>query len=360
MGKDKKRKNAATMRRIKSIAAVLAASMIGVNTTGIVAAIVAYNSVFPRYERPDYSLYPGMYDYSRYGDSLPRRELCFTSAQTALAAYYYPCEGAKGLVTLVHGFHAGADDYLPLAEALVNSGYAVFTYDSTGTYSSEGDSGVGMCQALIDLDSALNFLKSDRELSSYPLYLVGHSLGGYAAASVLALHSEVKACALIAPMCSGAKVMIDMSVDRVGAVAYATKPVFDLYQRYLFGSFVDYDAIRGINSTDAHVLIVQGLSDEIITHDGHSVTARADEITNPNVEIIYTEGLRGGHDGVWHSDESCEYRRELDEKLNALSEERGRELTDSEKAEFYSTVDHRLYSEVDGELVRMIVALFEK
>ena len=360
MGTDREeRKNSAKMRRIKRIAAILAASTVGVTVTGIVAAIISYNAVFPRYERYDYSLTLGAYDYSLYGESLPRRLMSFKSGENRLAAYYYPSGSARGLVALVHGFHAGADDYLPLIGEIVARGYAVFSFDCTGSFDSEGESGIGMCQPLIDLDRALDFIKGDEEMSCMPLYLVGHSLGGYAAASVLEKHKEVRACVLIAPMNDASRVMIDMSRDRVGAVAYATKPVFDIYQRYLFGDYVDMNSVRGINSTSAPILIVQGRQDEIITHDGHSVTARLDEITNPHVQVIWRDGVRGTHDGVWHSVASGEYRLEIEGRIKELEARCGRTLADDERRELYKTVDHRLYSEADGELVDRMIELFD-
>ena len=340
--------------RVKKIAAILSASLVGFSATTVVSTIMGYDAWFPRYERPDYALYPGMYCYERYGDSLPRETLTVPSGDVDLAAYYYPAAEAKGLVVVVHGIHAGADDYLPLIEAMVQGGYSVFAYDVTGNYSSGGDSGIGMCQQLVDLDRVLNYLGEHEPYAQMPKLLIGHSWGGYAASSVLALHKEVKACVCIAPMCDGTTIMVEKSREYIGDMAYTVKPIFDAYQKYLFRDYTNYNGVVGINSTDIPILIAQGVDDTSITPDGESITAYLDQLTNPNVTVHYGEGLQGTHTGIWHSVRAEKYARSVQEELAR------KELTDEEKAAFYALVNHWLYSEVDPKLVDMIFETFEK
>lgn len=346
--------------RAKKIAFLLSVSLAGVSTMSIVSAILAYDAIFTRYERPDYSVYPGMYCYERFCGSLPRETMKVKSGETDLQAYYYPAENSKGLVVVAHGFHAGADDYLPLIEAMVNGGYSVFTYDVTGNYSSGGEGGVGMCQQLVDLDNVLSYLGNDYRFADAPKLLIGHSWGGYAVSSVLAIHSEVKACVCIAPMWSGPAMVVEKGKEYVDEMADSAKPIFDAYQSYLFGDYTKYDAVVGINSTDIPILIAQGLEDKVITHDGQSITAHLDELTNPNIKLYYGRGYQGSHTGIWHSVEAEEYVCKVEKDLKALQAQKGEKLTDAEKAEFYKGVDHRLYSQVNEDLVRLIFETFEK
>ncbi len=338
--------------RVKKAALIISLSLVGMSTTTVVSAILGYDAFFPRYERPDYALYPGMYCYDRFEGTLPRKTLKVRSGENDLAAYYYPVEDPKGLCVIVHGIHAGADDYLPLIEAVTKGGYAVFAYDVTGTYSSKGDSGIGMCQQLVDLDRVLCYLKDTKPYKDMPKLLIGHSWGGYAAGSVLALHSEVKAYVGIAPMCDGTTIMADKAEEYVDKLVEPVRPIFDAYQKHLFGDYTKYNAVVGINSTDIPVLIAQGVDDTNITPDGYSVTAHLDELTNPNVTLYYGKGMQGTHTGIWHSTKAEEYARQVKAKVKTM--------TDEEKAEFYKTVDHRLYSDVNGELMDLIFETFEK
>jgi pimeloyl-ACP methyl ester carboxylesterase len=310
--------SAKTKARAKKIAIVLAASLVGFSVTNIAASIAIYDTVFERYDRPDYTLYPGIYCYERIEGELKRETLSIPSGENKLAAYYYPAKKPRGLCVLAHGIHAGADDYLPLISAIVKRGYSVFTYDVTGVYSSEGESAVGMCQSLRDLDRAITYLKEDARFKDMPKVVIGHSWGGYAASSVLALHPDVKAAALIAPMNDGSKVVLEKGEQYVGKLALSAKPIFDIYQKMLFGDYVKFNGVMGINSTNAHIFIAQGIDDTVITPDGQSITAHLDELTNPNVTVYWGEGSEGSHTGIWHSVESEEYQRVIESKRKKL------------------------------------------
>lgn len=52
--------------RVKKAALIISLSLVGISSTTVVTAILGYDAFFPRYERPDYSLYPGMYCYERF------------------------------------------------------------------------------------------------------------------------------------------------------------------------------------------------------------------------------------------------------------------------------------------------------
>ena len=360
MPKENNAKAEASRSKAKRIAAVIAASLVGVSVTTVLTTICIYDSFFDRYYRPDYSLYPGMYCYDRFDGRLPRETFNIQSGDNMLMAYYYPAESSRGLVVLAHGFRSGADDYLPLIKAVVERGFSVLTYDVTGVYSSEGDSMIGMCQSLCDIDRVLTFAGKDERFASMPKFVLGHSWGGYAASSVLALHGEIKGAALIAPMNNGATVMLEKGEEHAGKIAYSAKPIFAGYQRMLFGDYVNYNGVVGINSTDVPVLIAQGVDDTVITPNGQSITAHLDELTNPNVTLYWGRGVQGSHTGIWHSVESEEYRQQIDECVKKMEGELDRKLTDSERAEIYSTVDHELYSAVNPELVDLIIQTFEK
>ena len=346
--------------KAKRIAIIVAASLVGVSVASVVSTICVYDSFFERYERPDYDLYPGLYSYDRIKDSLKRETLQIQSGENLLAGYYYPAENARALAVLAHGFHAGADDYLPLIEAIVNRGYSVLTYDVTGVYSSEGDSVVGMCQSLCDMDNVLKFADSEAPFADMPKVVIGHSWGGYAASSVLALHSEVKAAALIAPINDGSSVMLETAEKYAGKIVYMSKPIFSAYQKYLFGDYVKYNGVVGINSSDIPVLIAQGVDDDIISADRQSITAHLSEITNPNVTLYWGSGYQGSHTGIWHSTESEQYQRNVEGIIKTRELETGKTLDDAERAAIYASVDHRLYSEVNAELVDLIISTFDK
>ncbi|MBR1975281.1 MAG: alpha/beta fold hydrolase [Clostridia bacterium] len=343
----------------KKIVAALVGSMAGVSGLAVSSAILAYDAIFPRYERPDYAITAGQYCYDRVKDEITRKELYYPSGKVKLKGYYYEATEAKGLVVVVHGFKSGSDNYLPITQYLVENGYNVFSYDCTGTYDSEGDSNIGWCQQLIDLDHTISYLQRTSPYRNQPLFLLGHSWGGYAVSSVLSLKSGIRGVACLAPMNNGSTIMIEKGEQYAGKIAYSAKPVFSTYQRVLFGKYVEESGVKGINSIDVPVLIAQGVDDKTITYNEQSIMAKKSEITNPNVQYYIGKGLQGSHDGIWHSKEALLYQAEVESELKLLEMEKGSALSYEEKVEFYKTVDHKLYSAVNEELMDQIIKMFD-
>jgi len=345
-------------RKRKKVIAAILATVGGVGSSTVASFIVAYEVMFAHCDRPDYSITPGEYCYERVKDRLFREEFYFNAGDSRLKGYYYPSTENKGLVIVVPGLRAGADDFIPISEYLVNSGYNVFSYDGTGVYDSEGDSMVGMCQALIDLEQVVNYLNSEEKYKSQPKFLIGHSLGGYAVTSVLAIHKDIKAVVGIAPMCSASSIMVDKGTQYAGKVAYLSKPLFDSYQWILFEKYLSHNGVRGINSVDIPVLIAQGIDDKDITYDKQSIIAHRNKITNPNVIYYETKGVQGGHQTIMHSVESVLYQKEVESDLKRLKFLKGADLTKEEKADYIKTVNHKLYSAVNEELMQKILEMF--
>jgi hypothetical protein len=216
-----------------------------------------------------------------------------------------------------------------------------------------------MCQSLVDLDLALNYVKGEERFSEMPIYLVGHSWGGYAVTAVLSLHPEVAACAAIAPMNNGYTIMLEKGEQYAGKLAKIPTPIFNTYQRILFGDYVELSGVRGINDSNVPVLIAQGIDDPTITYGEQSIIAHKDEITNPNVSYFETKGVQGDHNNIWHSVEAVLYQKEVASEIKLLEIKKGGKLTADELYELSKTVDHRLYSEPNAELLDEIIKLFK-
>ena len=345
-------------KKIKRIIAIIAL-ISGLSTGTVIGAKELYDSCFERYEKKELSTYYGEFDYSRVEHKLDRQLFHFYSNKVKLQGYFYPADSSKGIVVVSHGMHAGADDYLPIIMYLVENHYSVFAYDSTGVYHSEGDSTVGMITPLIDLDYALRYIQSDAQFSKQPLFLLGHSWGGYAVTSVLSIHKNVRACAAIAPFNSGYTLIYEKGTQYAGALAGGIPKIFlDVYQKVLFKNYTQYNAVRGINSTKIPVLIAHGDRDSIISFDGQSVIAHRDEIRKDNVFYYVGKDAQSGHNTIMHSTAAVEYQKEVEFNLASLVKDHGKNWTQQNQEEFCATVDHALYSEVNEELMRQIIDMF--
>lgn len=335
----------------------------GLQMGTILGAKALYDSFFPRYEKRDINTIFGEFDYSRVDDTLTRTTFFFPSGPWKLQGYFYPCYGATKMVVVCHGMHAGADDYLPFIKYFVHNGYAVFSYDCQGTYASEGDSTVGMCTPLVNLDHALTYIKNDRQLSQYKLYLFGHSWGGYAATAVLSLHRNICGCAAVAPFNSGYTLLVEKGEQFAGSLKDSLvngfpKGFLDAYQAHLFKDYTKLDGVKGINSTDIPVLIAHGTRDFVIDFHHQSVISHRDEIRQKNVTYYVGNGAQAGHNTILHSERAVAYQKQIATELKQLKKKLDRELTQEEKATFCKHVDHALYSEINEELMQAILDVF--
>lgn len=337
----------------------------GLQVGKILVAKAAYDSFFKRYEKRDINTIFGEFDYSRIDKRLPRTTFFFPSGRWKLQGYFYPCLSAKGIVVVCHGMHAGADDYLPFIEFFVRNGYAVFTYDCQGTYESEGDSTVGMCTPLVNLDHALTYIENDKQLSKYPLFLFGHSWGGYAATSVLSIHKNIRGCSAVAPFNSGYTLFVEKGEQYTSPFSDMFKMDFpkdflNAYQTLLFKDYTSHSAVKGINSTDIPVYIAHGNRDLVIGFAHQSVISHRSEIRENNVTYYIGTDAHAGHNTILHSPRAVAYQEKVEKDLKQLKKKYDRELTQEELTEFCNNVDHALYSEINLEMMQEILDMFNK
>ena len=327
----------------------------GLTIGGVIAAYTIYHKIFGRTERPDYKVNPGLFDYDKVKDILPRKEITFKAKRETLNAYYYECDKPLGIVVLVHGFKSGSDAYLPITMYLVKNGFNVFTFDGTGVYESSGKYTNGFSQGLVDLDYALQFVQSRRDMSRYPIFLLGHSCGGFAVNAVLNIHKKIQACASIAAVNDCYHLLLDMGYQYGGEMTNQGLPkeFLDEYQRMVFGKYCDYTALMGVNSVKIPILIAHGNADETISFDNLSLICHREEITNPNVRYYYGTNYQGGHDSIWHSEEAILYKKEVDKKLRSMKKDYDAQV------EYCKTVDHKLYSDINYALLDDIITLYK-
>lgn len=364
----------------------------GALTTG---AGIAYDKlIFSRYERPNYATKPGVYCYERVSNGMPRKEVNFPSDGVTLRGYFYQNKNPKGLVVVCHGIHSGSDDYLPITCYMWENGFDVFSFNYRGTYESQGDGTRGMSESLVDLDHALAYLENIPQYSNMPIMLVGHSWGGFAVSSVLSLHTSVKACAVISGFNSGYTMIqekgeeftegkigqgmgtlvkgVNEMVDNpyvklfAGLTDFAlssttiSKPFLDSHQAELFGDYINYTGVLGINNSGIPVIVAHGNRDMVISINHQSIFAHKDEITNPNVTWYIGKGTQSGHDTIWHSDRANQYQDKIKRELKAMTKTKGSELTEEELANYVSGIDHEKFSEINYELFDLIIEMFNK
>ena len=347
-------------RSKKNLVVALAALTSGtIGAAAVATQVAVYDKLFPRYERPDYSLTPGLICYERLDVKLEREEIIYPSDEVYLNGHYYTCKNPKGIVVIAHGLHSGADNYLAFTKYFIEHKFNVFAFNYQGTYESQGEGTVGMCQPLVDLDNTIVYLQKNEKFKGLPIFLFGHSWGGYAVCAVLALRKNIAACASIAPLNDGYTMPVEKASQYAGNLSKISQPFMTVYQKYLFRDYTNHNGVRGINESNIPVLIAHGIDDKVITFNGQSIVSHYDEITNPNVSYYIGKGLHGDHTEILYSINAINYRRTIKSDLKLLEMKKKESLTDDEKREYYKSVNHSLYNEVNEDLMKEVIKLYE-
>ena len=272
-------------------------------------AVIVYESIFARRYEPLSWMTFEVADF----EGLEATRTTFVNAQgTELVGYCYtraelaPC----GVVVIAHGMGGGGQNaYLPFADAFTKQGFAVFAYDATGNGESPGRAVRGLPQGVADLDAALAHVKALPQYKELPLLLFGHSWGAYAAGSVLAWHPDVRAAVLVSGFDRSRDMLLYQSSTYVGFLAEPTLPYVTAYERLKFGTYATASVTKGIQSSQAHVLVVHG-RDDVTVPPTYGYDRYYEAFSNEErVAFLAYDGR--GHDDLLYSQASGAYRAQL-------------------------------------------------
>lgn len=224
--------------------------------------MIIYESIFGmRYETSDETRF-----LLEEFDGLQMERSDFISEGKLLAGYQYKKDNCNknGVVVFAHGLGGGGHNtYMPFIDYFTSNGYYVFTYDATGNDNSEGNDVNGFPQGIIDLDNAIEHVTTIEEYEDLPVFLVGHSWGGYSVGNVLNFHPEVKAAVIIAGFNESENLLQHYSEKYVGDLLIDFLMLYvEGYEQLKFGKeFTDITAVMGMQNTTADILIVHSKDD---------------------------------------------------------------------------------------------------
>lgn len=299
--------------------------------------------------------------YEDIKDEYNIERINFKSGKNFLQGYLYNIEKPKGLIVMSHGIGGGAEHYLSTALYFVDNGYQVFAYDNTACFNSEGKNSVGLVQSVYDLDAALTFIESKEEFDKLPLFLYGHSWGGYAVTSILNFEHNIDAVVSVAGFNRPFEMSCEWGERMLGKLVYIESPFLYFYQYILFGDDLNLSAVSGINNTDTPVLLVHGNKDELISIDGEATVNFKDEITNPNVEYkIYTNEGNNTHGTIYQDILAIKYKEKIKCEVKALKDTYNGKIPADVALYFNKNIDKKLVSKVNEEFLNEVLKFYEK
>lgn len=269
----------------------------------IAHSIVFSRADYDKYDAAHYLLYDDL-DAEKY----PREQRFIQSGKNTISAFYYPATDSKGLIVVAPGHRDSNDIKLYEICYFVDSGYSVICLDYTGCYSSSGKSMNGYSQCVYDLDALLDDIEADNHFQNMPLYLFGHSMGGYAVSAVLQFGHHIDKV-ISASGFDTPQEQWQYSIKRCTGVFYPIiQPLNTLFINLQYGNDKALSAIDGINSVTTPVLIISAEDD--VFYGGYSpLYSHQNEIVNPNCAfVLMNEENHNGHYNYFLSDAALLYQ----------------------------------------------------
>lgn len=285
-------------------------SIAAIGTLLAISPLVASQIILEKFFNTRINTYqPLWYEITDF-ENLQREKHIFDSNKgQKLTGYMYSSDtisDQKGVIILSHGYGGGGQrTYMDCTNYLCSHGYYVFAFDNTGNDESEGDGIIGFPQGIIDLDYAINYVKTLESFKKYPLMLFGHSWGGYSVSNVLSSHPEIKAVVAL----SGFNQTSDLI--KAHARRYAPKteeafmPYYDTYEQSKFGKLAHSSAIDSLSKSKANVFIIHSKDDNTVPYEaGYEIFF--DKYKNDSRFIFESYNYRG-HGTIYYSEEGKEY-----------------------------------------------------
>jgi len=342
-------------RGLKVALITAAALIVVVFTAGMIVTSVMMGDNFSRGDYPDQRFTVDYY-YAHYQAGYPREEIEFKSGENTLKGFIYGADNNMGLLVFAHGIGGGHESYMKEFLWFVDNGWRVFAYDATGSGHSEGIGTKGLPQSALDLDAALTFAENDERLNSLPVFIMGHSWGGYAATAALNFDHKVTGAASISGYNEPIEMILEWTEDMMGGFRYVMYPFIWTYNKALFGQYSGLSAIDGINKSNVPVLIIHGTEDGTIGYDKSSIISEKEKITNPNAQYLTLDG--GGHSNIFYTKEALEHIDEFNKDYRAVYDQYGGEIPEDVLEETYSKADRELINTPNEELLSQIENFF--
>lgn len=268
--------------RLKKILAVTLAVLLLHTSVCFLVTKLVYDGIFSRYDYVPAALAP---EFSQ----MQACQVQFPSGENLLSGRLFNSPG-DGLVVIVQGLNSHMEYHYPtVLYFLEQAQLDVFIFDMTGSCNSQGNSTVGLYQAVTDLCCALDYIGSAYDYED--IFLFGHSRGAYAACCSLAQRQDVDGVVAVNGPNSAMEVVVGSAAARVGPLAYLNYPMLWLYQCLLFGQeAVELSAAEVIEGSDVPVLIIQARQDTVVPADSFSIYAHRQEISRENAEFLLLDG----------------------------------------------------------------------
>lgn len=299
-------------KKIKKILIIILIITISFPLIGLTICDIAYRSILDtRFETQE----PLNFSIEEF-ENLKRKKYIYQSNKNNLNGYLYyndSIQNASGIIVVVHGLGSGHIVYMEAINYFVNNNYYVFSYDSSGTDSSEGKIR-GVPQQLIDLKYTIDYLEYIDIINDLPIFLFGHSWGGYAVSNVINFCDNIEAIVSISGFNSSKDIILSYGKKYVSLVAYVGLPIVKLYESMRFGKYATSNAVEAFENSDTKVMIIHSEDDDIVPMEaGYNLYY---EKFKDSKRFKFIKFEKRGHSFVIYSDQAIKEINIFNDKFN--------------------------------------------
>ena len=257
--------------------------------------------------------------------------------------YYYKNFSKQGNILFCHGLGPGHTAYFAEIDALCKKGYKVLTLDYAGCGESGGERITSVnepAQNVIELINHLNIQKD--------LILIGHSLGGYTALTVINKVNFIHKAVII----SG---FVDIASEMLGFFKFKSLAnKVQKYEKKLNPDFADFDNWSYLKDTSDELLFIHSIDDTMVSYKYN--TQRVIAFNNPQIKSYICDKKKHNPN---YSLEATEYMNQTMGTYYALVKKGNLKTLEERKAYFADKSIERM-TEQDKEVIDIICNFLEK
>ena len=280
-----------------------------------------------------------------------------------LAGYYYAVSRPKGIVLYVHGLRGQADDFYAIGQDyFVRHGYDVFAIDLSNSGRSTGQGIDSLSVGPKDVYNATIYLQDKINNHRLPVYLFGHSWGGYSVVGSTYFGAEVAGVASISGFSSPINEMIGLPSEKTGLPLGVGREELEEACRLRSDENYDLSAVNAIkmNPTLPYFISI-GDKDITVPVEKSSIYKEAKALRLRNCEMHLE--VNKGHMDILLSEESGRKRQEYIDYSKAFAKVHGSnfsKLNATERNEFFYNVDIEQSSHINERLFSEVLSFFER
>ena len=285
---------------------------------------------------PDITLYTNE-EFNVLKDSVE-----FKDGKATLRGYLYHVDkyDDKKIIIYAHGMFSNHNSYMQDICYFAQRGYLVLGFDYYGVSKSDGKNLKAFGSSIEGVDSAIKYIKNNKELRDNDIYVVGHSWGGYATCNIVKFHPEVKGICALAPFTSVYKIVWYSLPESIRFIT----PMVVLIDYVCGGKYSRCNSIKSLNGYKGNALLIQSTDDLVVNYDKAGVGLIKNKATNKN--IIYQIEENKGHQPHYTLDGV---------KLMHEYEAKARMLKGDELKSYKHTCDFHKMGKLDPKVMDLII-----